>query len=184
MKDILKEQKPTFEIFADYFQNIRQVVSIDEQGNFTDPYGNDIRSFKLDRLGNLIGMAVSTPFGPSTTILSGHPGGEFDVQGNDGDRMFRYIFQSGYCVFERQSDRKSYVETWYGKNSEGRPIARKTLYHGGPSEEKRWSEDGTKLVYKKVSFLDKNGARQVFEEHAEAPNRVVVPDLSRMCVTR
>lgn len=154
MKNIMQKENQTFDSFKEYYQDIRNVVTKDANGHFVDPFGNVIRSFKMDELGRLIGVYIRQDYGDIGMVLFGEPAGKFEVQGNDNSDLFSFVFDKGLLVEEHKSDRAGYVHRKYGPQSEGRPIYELYVHHGGPFQKKRWSPDGKTLIQKEVHLMD------------------------------
>lgn len=165
MLDIAQKKNRSFQNLRDYYQNIRNVVSKNPNGNFTDPFGNIIHSFKLDELGNLIGLAMSAKDGISYSItLFGNPDKIFEVQGYDYLDSYRYVFDKGYKIFEKQSNAQTYIRRQYSPRSEGRPVAETKIPHNGHFEERRWTDDGKILIRKKIRQMDNDCLEKITTE--------------------
>jgi len=154
MKNILSKENHIFQLFREYYDNIRKVVTKNNQGNFVDPFGNVIRGFKMDELGNLKGVYIRLDYGDIGMVLFGDPEGKFEVQGNDNSDLYAYVFDKGHLMEERKSNAYGYFHRKYGSQSAGRPVYEMMVHHGGAFQKKRWSEDGKTLIHKEVHVMD------------------------------
>jgi len=177
MLNIMLEQNRSFEAFKDYFKHVQSSVLKLKNGKFMDPFENRVHSFKMDELGNLIGVALSEPKGTATMILWGNPDATFEVQADNYDKMYRMTYQAGRCVYRRESNLQSYTKTYYGPDSGENPIAQEVIHHAGPFEKKRWTADGKTLVYSKVRFMDKGGTETTMTEFLDSGHRCLRVDL-------
>lgn len=171
MENIIDPKNHTFDLFKDYFQNIRSAMKQDDKGRWVDPFGNVIRSVKTDRNNNLTGLYLGPVYGDSGIVLYGSPDGLFNIQASDNGDMYAYLFNHGVLMEERKSDRSGYVSTKYGPQSEGRPVAQSRVYHGGPFEEKRWTSDGKTLIYKKTHSMDKDRIEKTTREFLDGHDK-------------
>ena len=169
MLNIMRKENRSFEALRDYFKEVRGVVSKDKDGNFVDPFGNRIYSFKMDELGNLLALALASGYSQAyNMILMGDPEKKFEAQGSDDRDSYRYVFEGGRCVAENSGGEGAYVRRLYGEKSEDRPIFESKVLHGGPFETRRWSADGRTLLYKRVRFMDQDCIDHVATEFCDS----------------
>lgn len=167
MQNVVEATNHTFDLFTEYYKNIRNIMKKDSKGRFVDPFGNVIRSLKMDQLGNITGLYVGPDFGDSGIVLYGSPDDRFHIQANDNGDMYAYTFDHGVLIEERISNRSGYRHAKYSLVSEGHPVWQTIVHHGGPFVEKQWTEDGKKLIYKKTQSMDQNCVEKTTREFVD-----------------
>ena len=164
MKNIVTETKHSYELFRDYYTNIKNVLITDADGKMWDSFGNEIVSLTMDRFGNLSGLYVKPTCGYSSVILYGNPETNFHIQGSRDENMYAYFFHNGTLMEERQSNQAGYVHRLYSKSSKGHPVMQTVIPHVGISEEKLWTKDGKTLVHKKTCIMDEDCLEKIVTE--------------------
>jgi len=187
MQDITNQKNHTFDSFKDYYQNIRSLVTKDQQGRFVDPFGQIIRSFKTDELGRLNSIYIRPDYGEDYMVLYGSPDTVLNVQGSQGESMYSYVFDRGLLVEERKSDRAGYMQRKYSANSGQNPVFQVAVRHDGPTEEKRWSDDGKTLIRKKIRTMDEDCLEktitQFVDKQGQSHLRIDYRQYGRYCQT-
>ena len=164
MKNIVTENDHSFDLFRDYYQNIKDALIKDDKGQLKDPFGNIVRSLKVDELGQVRGLYARLDYGDTGVILYGRPEKEFHIQGNHDGDMYAYTFDRGVLIEKRKSNKQGYIHRKYSHSSNGNPIFEVAVHHAGPFVEKHWTEDGKTLIHKKTSFMDQDLIQHISTE--------------------